>query len=273
MAAANVNGVRLRYELTGEGENPLVFVHGSWVSHGSWDPVVPKLAESLQVLTYDRRGHSESERPVGPDSILEDVADLAALIEHVGLGPAWVAGNSFGASITLRLAAQRPDLLRGVIAHEPPLFALLANDPATAPLLEEFTTKSGAVVERIARGDHAGAAEQFVEKIALGRGAWAQLAPEMRQTLIENAPTFLDEANDPEQIAFDTAWIKAFPRPALLTQGTESPPAFPPVVAKLAAALPMAELVSFPGAGHIPHITHPDAYVEVTRSFIRTHSM
>ena len=170
MATAIVNGVRLFYELGGSGDVPLVLVHGSWVSHHSWGAVVPELIESFRVLTYDRRGHSESERPSAQGSVREDVADLAALIEHVGLAPAWVVGNSFGASITLRLAAERPELVRGIIAHEPPLFSLLANDPSVAPMLDEVGKRIGAVVERIASGDDAGAARQFVETVALGRG-------------------------------------------------------------------------------------------------------
>jgi hypothetical protein len=83
---ATVNGVRLYYELNGTREVPLVLVHGSWDSHEDWDLVVPRLADSFQVLTYDRRGHSKSERPTGRGSVREDVADLAALIEHLGLG-------------------------------------------------------------------------------------------------------------------------------------------------------------------------------------------
>jgi pimeloyl-ACP methyl ester carboxylesterase len=272
MATANVNGAQLYYEISGAGEVPLVLVHGSWVSHRNWDLVLPDLAESFRVLTYDRRGHSESVRPAGQGSVREDVADLAGLIEELGLAPAWIAGNSFGASITLRLAGERPDLLRGVIAHEPPLFSLLAGDRAVAPMLEEVGKRIGAVVERIVSGDHAGAAEQFVETVALGPGTWAQLPTDFQQTFIENAPTFLDEANDPEQLAFDLEWISAFPRPVLLTTGDQSPPTFSPVVEKLAAGLPSAEVVTFSGAGHIPHATHPDLYAEAIIAFIRKHS-
>lgn len=268
---AGVNGVRLFYELTGNGTVPLVLVHGSWGSHHDWDLVVPRLADAFRVLTYDRRGHSHSERPTGQGSMREDVADLAALIEHLGLVPAWVVGNSFGASIALRLAGTHPKLLRGLIGHEPPLFSLLADDPAFAPLLEEVRQRMGAVVERITAGDHAGAAEQFVETVALGPGTWAQVPPEARQTLIENAPTFLDEARDPEQLGFDLAWLRRFSKPVLLTLGDESPPPFAPVVAKLAGAIPRAEVVTLPGAGHIPHATHPKPYVETMMSFMRKH--
>jgi pimeloyl-ACP methyl ester carboxylesterase len=272
MATAKVNGVRLFYELNGAGKVPLVLVHGSWDSHHDWDLVVPRLADSFRVLTYDRRGHSKSERPTGQGSAREDVADLAALIEHLGLAPAWVVGNSFGASITLRLAGERPELFRGLIGHEPPLFSLLGDDPALAPLLEEVEQRIGAVVERIASGDHAGAAEQFVETVALGPGTWAQLPPEVQQTFIENAPTFLDEASDPEQLNFDLEWIRRFSQPTLLTLGDQSPPTFAPVVVKLAEALPRVEVLTFPGAGHIPHATDPDAYIEAIIAFVRKHT-
>lgn len=272
MATAKVNGVRLFYELSGTGKVPLVFVHGSWDSHDDWDLVVPRLADSFRILTYDRRGHSKSERPTGQGSVREDVVDLAALTGYLGLAPAWVVGNSFGASIALRLAGERPELFRGLIAHEPPLFSLLGDDPALAPLLEEVGQRIAAVVERIASGDHAGAAEQFVETVALGPGTWAQVPPELQRTLIENAPTFLDEANDPESLSFDRESLEGFSRPALLTLGDQSPPTFAPVVAKLAEALPHVEVVTFPGAGHIPHATDPDAYVEAITAFTRKHS-
>lgn len=273
MAMANVHGVRLFYEVNGSGTVPLVLVHGSWDSHHDWDPIVPRLAASLRVVTYDRRGHSASERPTEPGSVREDVADLVGLIEHLGLAPTWVLGNSFGASIALRLARTHPELIRGLIGHEPPLFSLLADDPAFAPLLEEVRQRIGAVVERIAAGDHAGAAEQFVETVALGPGRWAQLPHELQQSFIENAPTFLDEARDPEQLGFDLAWLREFSKPVLLTLGDKSPPPFAPVVAKLAKAIPRVEVVTLQGAGHVPHTTHPDAYVEATVAFMRKHAV
>src|SRR5512145_308075 len=106
MATANVNGVRLFFEQRGGGGDAVVLVHGSWDSHVDWDLVLPRLADSFRVVVYDRRGHSRSERSTGQGSVREDVADLAALIEHLDLAPAWVVGNSFGTSITLRLAGE-----------------------------------------------------------------------------------------------------------------------------------------------------------------------
>jgi pimeloyl-ACP methyl ester carboxylesterase len=268
MATISVNGVKLFYELDGAGEVPLVLVHGSWSSHEAWEFVVPALRERFRVLTYDRRGHSASERPAGQGSLHEDLADLAALIEALKLGPAYVAGNSFGASLTLRLAAERPDLVRGIAAHEPPLFALLAGKPDLAPVLAEVGRRIAAVVDRIGSGDHPGAAEQFVETLALGPGQWAELSQERRRIFIENAPTFLDETNDPDQLTIDVSTLRAFTKPALLTMGHQSPPPFAPVTGIVAGSLPHAEVLTFSGAGHIPQTTHPELYVEAITAFI-----
>jgi pimeloyl-ACP methyl ester carboxylesterase len=269
MSSLSVNGVRLLVETTGTGDVPLVLVHGSWDSHRTWDLVVPRLAEHFRVVAYDRRGHSGSERPDGPGSVRDDVADLAVLIEQHAGGRAWVVGNSFGAAISLRLACERPDLLRGLVVHEPPLIGVLAGDPTAAPMLAAVGERIAAVAQRIAAGDHAGAAEQFVDTVALGPGAWEQIPPDERHTLIGNAPTFLDEVQDPEALAFDPPALNAFAGPVLLTFGDQSPPMFAPVIAKIAAAAPRIEVRTRTGQGHVPHLTGTDAYVDMIIEFLR----
>lgn len=271
MATATINGTRLFYEVSGDGGVPLVCVHGGWGSHHDWDFVVPGLAESLKVVTYDRRGHSDSGRSKEHASMHENVADAAALIEHLGLAPAWVIGFSFGATISLRLAGEHPTLLRGVIAHDPTLFSLLAADPSLSPMLEANATWLDAVAERIASGDHAGAAEEFFT-VALGTDAWQRLPPAIRQAFITNAPTFPREIRDPERFAVNMDLIRSFSHPILLTTGDQDPPLFATVLSMLADVLPNCEVVTFAGVGHLPHLTHPEEYTESVRAFIRKHS-
>ena len=269
MSAARVNGVELYYELNGSGE-PLVLVHGSWGDHHNWDAVVSALAESFRVLAYDRRGHSASERPARQGSVFEDADDLAGLIDELGLGPAHVAGNSFGAVTALRAATRRPEVFRSLIAHEPPLFPLLAGTELE-PALGEVQRRIGAVVGLLEGGDHEGAARLFVETIAFGPGAWdEQLTPEMREVCIANAPTFLDEVRDPDALQMDLDALAGFDRPALLTSGTESAPFFGPVVDMVAESLPRSERVTIDGADHVPHISVPGRYVELVRTFAQT---
>ena len=257
-----VNGVRLRYEVAGSGE-PLVLVHGSWGDHHNWDALAPLLTDRFEVLTYDRRGHSDSETPAGQGSVKDDAADLAALIELLGHGPAHVVGNSFGGAISLRCAARNPELVRTLTVHEPPLLMLLADDPVTAPVVEAVGQRIGAVVELLTTGENAKGAEQFVEQIALGPGEWANLPPEAQQTFIGNATTWLDEANDPDALTIDLASLSDYTGPALLTQGSESPPFFALVLDKIAATLAQAQRLTIEGAAHVPHMSHPQEYAAI----------
>lgn len=267
MSITRINGIQLFWDLRGETGDLLVLVHGSWGNHHNWDGVVPAFERSFRVLTFDRRGHSQSERPGGQGRVEEDVADLAALIDHISLGPAHIAGNSFGAAIVLRLAGERPDVFRSLIAHEPPLFRLLEHESQAQAALSAITGRIAAVVRTLETHDYPGGARQFVETIAFGPGAWEQLPPELRETFIFNASTWLDEMRDPEALSIDLDRLQAFSAPALLTLGGQSPPFFPLVVRQIAQKLPRAMTSTFPGAGHVPHLSHPDEYVRTVMSF------
>ena len=269
MPIDKINGVGIRYEDSGTPGSPLVLVHGSWGSHHNWDLVAPYLAESFRVVTYDRRGHSESERLPGQGSIHEDVADLAALIEHLELGPAYVAGNSWGAIITLRLAIARPELLRAIACHEPPLIALIAGDPEVGLIAEEVGKRLAAVIEKLAAGDDVGGAQLFVETVAMGPGMWDKLPPHLQRSFVENGPTYLDECRDPDQQSIDLDQVRTISIPTLISRGDQSPPMFPAIVRIVSSSIPGADELLFPGAGHVPHTTHPAEYAEAITTFFR----
>ncbi|MFI1379425.1 alpha/beta fold hydrolase [Embleya sp. NPDC020886] len=267
MPHARVNGADLYYEVEGDGV-PLVLVHGSWTDHNGWRPVVPALAESYRVVTYDRRGHGRSTGPAGPGSRVQDEDDLAALLEWLDPAPAHVVGNSFGASTALGSAARRPELFRSLVAHEPPLLDIVAGDPQLAPLIRETQGRIDAVVESLRAGDDRGAAYRFVEEVALGPGMWERLPDPVRETFIGNAATFLDEQNDPRWASIDLAAISDLTAPVLLSHGTASPPWFPGIIDRLADAIAHARVATLTGAGHVPHSTHPEQYVATVTGFL-----
>lgn len=111
------------------------------------------------------------------------------------------------------------------------------------------------------------AAQRFVETVAFGAGAWATLPEPIRATFIRNAPTFLDETNDPEGLALVLGSLARFDKPALVTKGTESPTFLGPIASLVADALPHARTYVFEGAGHVPHISHPKDYAETVGHF------
>lgn len=263
-----VNNVDLYCKISGDFGDPLVLVHGSWVDHHNWDAVAPAFSQTFRVLTYDRRGHSQSQRPARPSTMREHVADLAALIERLGLQPAHVAGNSLGGSIALRLAGERPELLRSVIVHEPPLIGLLRDEPGRPQMLETVSGHQRTVLERLRAGDSEGAARLFLETMAFGPGSWNRLSSNGRETLVKNAQTFLDESNDPEAFTIDRTRLASIRQPVLVTRGSKSPAYLRAITAILARFPPHVTVKTFIGAGHAPHLSHPAEFVETVRGFL-----
>lgn len=266
MPVRMINGLHLYSESLGDRGAAVVLVHGSWGDHHNWDAVAPGLASTFRVLTYDRRGHSQSERVAAQGSVEDDVADLAALIATNHLGPTHVVGNSFGAIVILKLATARPDLLASLAVHEPPLIGLLGKDPA----LPAVQQRIGAVIATLQSDKTELGAQQFVETVAVGPGMWDKLSPEMRQTFVFNAPTWLDEMNEPSAFTLDLERLATFHQPALISRGDQSPPFFGAILDRIATALPHARRNTFRGAGHVPHLTHPDEFVDVVSGFINS---
>lgn len=263
VALITVNGVDLAVEESGAGE-PLVLLHGSWVDRTGWVFVEEELAQSYHVVTYDRRGHSASPRV--PGTRRDDEDDLAALIEHLGLGPAHVVGTSSGASITLGLAARRPDVVRSLCVHEPPLTGLCADDPVVRAGVEDPVHNR--VLPLIERGEDMAAAQVFINDVALGAGAWALVPPESQALMANNAATFAEEMRDPGFTTLDLTALATSTTPMSLTYGGQSPPFFEKVVDVLRTSVPQIRVTKIDGAGHSPHITNAPEWLTAVRTFI-----
>ena len=240
-----INGVNLHYEVIGVGE-PLLLVHGSWGDHREYEQIVPALAERFRVVSYDRRGHSASGPATG--SVSDDIADAAALLEHLALGPTHLFGAcSF---VPLWLAARRPDLVRSTCVHEPASFALLAAGAPQPPPAE------AAALGMIREGRYEEAARTFFEQAVMGPGAWDHLPPPVRETFVRNAPTFAEERGDPDAAFVDLDALADGGVPVRVTLGRLGDPSFAAVAERIGRAVPGAVVETLPG-GHAPHVTHP----------------
>lgn len=101
LSFVHVNGVRLAYRLEGSGV-PVIFVHGESYSHELWNEQRAAFGERYFFLSYDRRGHGQSEDPPTGYSETAHAEDLAALMRHFGMPNAHFVVNSRGGSIMLR---------------------------------------------------------------------------------------------------------------------------------------------------------------------------
>jgi len=269
MPYLRVDDAELFYREHGDGE-AIVLVHGSWADHTEWEPLASLLGERHRVVRYDRRGHSRSGRGLGSRVRRQDEDDLAALIERLDCAPAHVVGNSLGGSIALALTARRPGLVRSACVHEPPLLGATRDDPLVRPLIEELRERTAEVIRLLREGDLVGGARLFVEQIALGPGAWDALPAEIRDLLVRNGRTFLDDLGDPGWADLAPLGPGGLGRPALVTRGSESPAWLGAVASSLAERIPGAGQRTIEGAGHLPHATDPPRYAAVVDELIQT---
>ena len=113
MEVVHTNGVEVAYERAGDGP-PIVFVHGATSDSRMWQPQLAALTDEFTVVAWDEPGAGRSS-DVPPGFGLTDYADcLAALIE-VGLGPAHVAGLSWGGTVALELYRRHREFVASLI--------------------------------------------------------------------------------------------------------------------------------------------------------------
>ena len=115
-----LDGVTLRYELSGKGERTLVLVHEMGGSLESWDDVVPRLSATRRVLRYDTRGAGMSQKVRGELGIDTMADDIAALLDNIGIaGKVALAGIAVGGAIALHFAARYPERASAVAVGSP----------------------------------------------------------------------------------------------------------------------------------------------------------
>jgi 3-oxoadipate enol-lactonase len=108
------NDINLFYEVKGEGQ-PLVFIHGLGSSTRDWEFQVPEFSGAYQVITYDLRGHGQSDKAPGPYSIPLFASDIASLLKALGVKSAHVVGISLGGCVALQLAIDFPELVKSLV--------------------------------------------------------------------------------------------------------------------------------------------------------------
>src|SRR5687768_17138324 len=153
MKQANVNGRSWEYEVTGSGE-PVLLI-GTGPIADSFLPLFPEKAlASYRLIRYRQRGLAPSTNGPKPVTFAEHAADAAALLGHLGVRRAHVAGHSSGAAIALQLAFDYPEIVHSLVLLEPPLMSL--------PSAGAFLEKAKPALAAYGSGDHEGAMAGFM---------------------------------------------------------------------------------------------------------------
>ncbi|GAC56135.1 putative hydrolase [Gordonia hirsuta DSM 44140 = NBRC 16056] len=265
---AQVNGITLSY--TDAGQGPLVvMVMGTGspgrVWHAHQQPTL--VNAGFRVVTFDNRGIAPSSECADGFTMADMVADTAALIEHLGAGPALVVGTSLGARITQELALARPDLVRGA--------AMLATYGRSTPMLEAFS-----------RGERA----MYDENIELPTEYYAAVTAHMNlspHTLADDrsARDWLDiigfggpqrspgvraQLSLHEREDDRLADYRGIARPALVVGFADDRTLPVHLAREVGEAIPGARYEQIERAGHFGYLEQPEAVNQVLIDFLRS---
>jgi 3-oxoadipate enol-lactonase len=255
-----LDGVALRYELSGKGERTLVLVHEMGGSLESWDEVVPRFTESRRVLRYDTRGAGLSQKVRGELGLDTMADDIAALLDALGIaGQVALAGIAVGGAIALHFAARFPGRTS----------AVMVGSPATGIAPD----RRAAALERLARIEAGGMA------VAVENAMLNGYAPELRGD-IKRFERFQARwlGNDPASYA--TIWrmlagadmqdeLTRLRCPVLVIGGSLDRVRPPALAQEIANAIPGARYVEV-RTGHYMAVQTPDLISDCIDEFLRT---
>ena len=270
MDRAQVNGVELEYEVRGAGE-PVLLI--DMLIADCFVPLLPEpaLAADYQLIRYHKRGWVGSTHTPPPVSIGEHAADAAALLEHLGVRHAHVAGHSTGASIGAQLALDHPEKVHTLTLLEPTLVSL--------PLGGAFLEAAGPVFEAYGSDDHSGAFAMFVAA-ASGlewedcRALLEERIPGVVAQSIRDADTFFGvELPAVAEWQFGLEQAAAIRRPVLSVIGAETQPLWVEIAEFLRSSLPHVEELTVEGVGHLLQIQRPEPVARGMAEFLERNAI
>ena len=263
MHFVRTHGLEVAYERAGAGP-PLLLVHGAAVDGRMWRPQLTDLADEFTVVAWDEPGAGRSS-DVPADFGLPDYANcLAALIEEVALGPAHVAGLSWGGTVVLELYRRHPELVVTLI-----LIDTYAGWKGSLPEEEVHARVDGLHQMLAAPDDHF---DPTLPGWFAGDppAAFARLLEEMaadvRPESLRHALLLMAEADQRDLLPRITA-------PTLLIWGEQDVRSPLNIARQFEQAIPATKLVLISHCGHVSNLEQPVRVNETLRAFCRAHSI
>jgi pimeloyl-ACP methyl ester carboxylesterase len=258
MPFADVNGQRLRYEDSGGDGAPVILSHGFLMDREMFAPQVEALAPEFRVITWDERGHGETESDLESFTYWDSARDCLGLLEHLGIERAVLGGMSQGGFLSMRAAVLAPERVRGLVLIDTQSGP---EDPERAPAyrqMQQTWLTAGPVdqlTEAIANliiGDPA-LSERWIEK-------WRGLPVESMRA---PADCLLDREDFTDRVGEISA-------PAIVFHGTADQSIELEKGERLCRALPgCTGFIAIEGAPHASNLTHPDAVNAPLLDFLR----
>lgn len=262
----------LAYVEKGRG-TPVILVHGAGPTDlHTWGNQIEPFAKHYRVIAYSQRYHYPNAW-IGDGSDIvstrSNARDLAHLVERLNLGRVHLVGSSNGADIALRLAVERPELVRSLVLGEPGLPTWLTSLPGGPELFAEFSGSLIPAKKAVARGDLEQGLALFLEGV-LGAGRLHQLPGSVQERLKANVRLIGYEPTEIEEYPPDITRSEAasLQMPTLILTGDQSPEMLLLVSEELARFVPNNRQEEIQGASHILHVMNPADYNAAVLNFL-----
>lgn len=259
MPVIDVRDTRLYYEIEGEGEPALLFIHGMCGGAWTWEDQVGRLSDRFTCVSYDRRGHSRSEAGSRDQSDCTHADDAVALIETLGLDRPVIVASSGGAVVAVELLHRYPETVRGAVLSEPPLFSV---DPqAGQTLVNEIGPP---IQDAVERGGPRAAVDAFFAVVC--PGLWSQIGDERKDRFRDNAGMlFAALERDATTVTLDD--LARIDVPVLLVSGSASNPIFGSITKRMIEHLPDVRHIELEGSGHVTYAEQPVEFARAVTAF------
>lgn len=252
----------------GSGQRRVLAMHCSMAHSGAWRGLAHEMADEITLKGFDMYSHGRS---VDWDEALDfQVANVEAGLRllETEAAPVDLLGHSFGATVALRMAKARPDLVRSLCLIEPVLFAVTRLE---APELQaELEAREAPFRELYAAGDLENATRFFNRMWGTGKPKWPELPAAARAAMIrgmEAVPKSFDALYHDAPGLLQPGALDAVTMPVLLLSGCESEPVMPLINEGLARRLPQARIQVVAQVNHMMPITHAADTAEILRGF------
>ncbi len=254
----------LHYEKTGQGE-PLILIQGANLPMQMWDAQVRYFSAEFQVVRYDVRGFGGS----GPrdSEPYQSHTDLRALLDHLGIERAHLAGLSLGGRIAIDFALTYPERVQSLVLADPGLSGYTWDVAA----MQKW---SKPIVDAIGKGDSLEAADLWLKSGFMAPAMDnPELAPRLTQLARANARVY--EHRDLEVPLSPPAVgrLSEIRAPTLLLLGERDVPDEHRIVEQLSREVANSERVVFPGVGHVTNLESPEEFNRVVLAFLRKHAL
>lgn len=244
-------------------------IHCGLAHSSSWGRMARGLSGLLTMTAFDTPGHGRSAPWDERDEIQKVTAEVAADFLE---GPADIIGHSFGATVALRLAVMRPDLVRTLTLIEPVFFAVALRDrPEIAP---EFEVAQRDFIPAMERGDLLTAARDFTRLWGDGT-PWEDIPAKVQQALADQMHLIAASRGALHEDTggmLDPGVLNRLDRPVLLVEGSKSPDIIHTINDGLSARLPNATRAVIMGAAHMAPVTHADQVADEVLRFLKANA-